>query len=70
MFTTGRIIFAISFIVLFIGLMIYSYRKDAKNHQKYYKNAGIKALIWSVLVITAFLLFRYHGAIRELVFGS
>ena len=45
-FTTGRIIFMIFFIISFIALMIYSYRKDLKNHQRYYKGAVKKVVIY------------------------
>ena len=69
MFTPGRIIFAISFVVVFIGFMIYSYAKDAQNHKKYYQKAGLKTLLWSLVVIAVFLLFRFHGAVRDFFFG-
>lgn len=49
MFTTGQLIFAGFFIVAFIGVMIYAYRKDLKLHKKYYKN--------SYLVLLAFIAF-------------
>ena len=57
-FTTGRIIFMIFFITAFIALMIYSYRKDIKNHQRYYKNAGKKVLIYGVLIVAVFVAIR------------
>ncbi len=69
MFTRGRIIFAISFAIVFIGFMIYSYTKDAKNHKTYYQKAGLKTLLWSLAVIAIFLLFRFHGAVRTFFFG-
>lgn len=56
MFTTGRIIFAISFIIVFVGFMIFSYRKDAKNHLRYYKGTAkyvAIALITTILVLIA-----------------
>lgn len=58
-FTTGRIIFIIFFIVSFIALMIYSYRKDIKNHERYYKNAGKKVLIYGSLIVLFFMAIRY-----------
>ncbi len=54
MFTTGRIVFAIFFVLAFITLMVYSYKKDAKNHQKYYKNSAIYvaiALLVAILIL-------------------
>jgi preprotein translocase subunit YajC len=57
-FTTGRIIFMIFFITAFIALMIYSYRKDIKSHERYYKNAGKKVLIYGGLIIAVFVAIR------------
>lgn len=59
MFTTGRIIFMIFFIVAFVFLMLLSYRKDAKNHTIFYKNAGKKVALYSLLIIAVFVLLRY-----------
>ncbi|QOD60318.1 hypothetical protein H9I45_13350 [Polaribacter haliotis] len=58
-FTTGRIIFMIFFILAFIALMIYSYRKDIKNHERYYKNAGKKVLIYGGIIIAVFVAIRF-----------
>lgn len=49
MFTTGKIVFALLFVVIFTTLMIVMYRKDMNLHKKYYKG--------STLVFIAFLLF-------------
>ena len=49
MFTTGQLIFAGLFAVVFIAVMIYVYRKDMALHKKYYKN--------SYYILIAFLLF-------------
>lgn len=57
-FTTGRIIFMIFFIISFIALMLYSYRKDIKNHEHYYKGAGKKVLIYGGLIIAVFVAIR------------
>lgn len=62
-FTTGRIIFIIFFVIAFTALMIYSYRKDIKNHERYYKGAGKKVLIYSTIVIAIFVAIR-------LIFGN
>jgi hypothetical protein len=58
-FTTGRIIFMIFFIIAFIALMIYSYKEDIKNHDRYYKGAGKKVLIYGSLVIVIFVAIRF-----------
>jgi len=57
-FTTGRIVFMIFFIIAFIALMIYSYRKDIKNHKRYYKGTSKKVLIYGVIVIAVFVAIR------------
>ena len=57
-FTTGRIIFMILFITAFSALIIYSYRKDIKSHERYYKNAGKKVLIYGGLIIAIFIAIR------------
>ncbi len=46
-FTTGRIIFVIFFIIAFVSLMIFSYRKDIKTHKLYYKGS-FKVLLFFV----------------------
>ena len=57
-FTTGRIIFMIFFIIAFIALMIYSYRKDIKSHERYYKGAGKKVIIYGGLIVIIFMTIR------------
>ncbi len=57
-FTTGRIVFMIFFIVAFAALMIWSYRKDLKNHERYYKGAGKKVFIYGGLIVLIFMLIR------------
>ena len=49
MFTTGQWVFAALFLIAFIIVMIFSYRKDIPIHQKFYKG--------SYKVLIAFLLF-------------
>ncbi|WP_116787408.1 hypothetical protein [Flavobacterium psychrotrophum] len=49
MFTTGQIIFAIAFIIVFATVLVFMYRKDLPLHKKYYKN--------SYLILLCFLLF-------------
>jgi hypothetical protein len=39
MFTTGRLIFVIFFVIAFVIFLVMSYRKDKKIHQKYYKGS-------------------------------
>jgi hypothetical protein len=37
MFSTGQLIFALLFFIAFVIAMVFSYRKDAKLHQLFYK---------------------------------
>lgn len=57
-FTTGRIVFMIFFIISFLILMVYSYRKDFENHERYYKGAGKKVIIYGGLLIAIFIAIR------------
>lgn len=60
MFTTGQIIFGVIFFVVFVAVIIFSYRKDLKIHRKYYKGslyvlAGFLLFIALLFVIKAYL---------------
>lgn len=57
-FTTGRIIFIIFFVLVFGTLIFFSYKKDTQNHERYYKNAGKKVLIYGGLIIAVFIAIR------------
>ncbi len=69
MFTTGQLFFGAIFSIIFIILMVISYKKDAQNHAIHYQNSAVKVAFWGTLTIAIFLLFRYHEALRSLVFG-
>lgn len=62
-FTTGRIIFIIFFVLAFGTLIFLSYKKDTKSHDRYYKNAGKKVLLYGSLIIAIFVGIR-------LIFGN
>ena len=57
-FTTGRIVFIIFFVIAFGVLIFLSYKKDIKNHERYYKGAGKKVLLYGGLIIAIFIAFR------------
>lgn len=59
MFTTGRIIFASLFVIVFIALMIFSYKKDAVNNKKYYKNSAIYVAIGIITIIILLFLAKF-----------
>ena len=58
MFTKGRIIFAIIFIIAFVIFMVISYKKYSKNHQAYYKDAAKKVAIYGTIAIIIFVALR------------
>ncbi len=61
MFSKGQYIFGAIFAFLFIGAMIWSYRKDIKLHHFYYKNVWIIAIgIFIVIALFAILTFSLH----------
>ncbi|EDM44879.1 hypothetical protein SCB49_02124 [unidentified eubacterium SCB49] len=49
MLSSGQILFSIFFVIVFITLIVISYRKDLKLHQKHYKK--------SYLILIGFLVF-------------
>lgn len=49
MFTDGQLYFAGFFVVAFLAIMIFSYRKDVKLHRKYYRG--------SLFILLGFLIF-------------
>lgn len=50
MFSQGQLIFGITFVIIFIAIIIYTYRKDSNIHQKYYKGS-----LWILLVFIGFI---------------
>ncbi|WP_026755593.1 hypothetical protein [Sediminibacter sp. Hel_I_10] len=51
MFSKGQWIFGILFAIVFIIVMIISYRKDLKLHKRYYKGS-----VWILIAFISFLL--------------
>lgn len=58
MFSRGQLIFAGFFIVAFVAMMIWSYRKDINLHKIHYKNGGFKVGIACVITIFVFIVLR------------
>lgn len=50
MFSTGQIVFALIFIIVFVTIIIIMYRKDLKMHKIYYKGS-----LWILLVFLLFM---------------
>ena len=59
MFTPGRIVFASLFVIAFVILMFYSYKKDAKNNNKHYKNGAIYVAIGIMSLIALLFLSKF-----------
>lgn len=57
-FTSGRILFIIFFVLAFGTLIYFSYKKDIKNHNRYYKGAGKNVLIYGGIIIAVFVAIR------------
>ena len=61
MFTNGQLIFAGFFVIAFLILMIWSYRKDIKSHKIYYQNTALKVGFWLVVAIVAWSAIRIYS---------
>nr|WP_254884007.1 hypothetical protein [Aquimarina sp. TRL1] len=59
MFSTGQLVFAGFFVIAFILLMIFSYRKDIQLHKKYYKGTLFILAGFIVFIILLFGLKTY-----------
>lgn len=62
MLTTGKLIFALSFLVVFVIAMFWSYKKDSFIDKIHFKGAS-KVLVITILVILLMVLyvkFRSH----------
>nr|WP_247653623.1 hypothetical protein [Flavobacterium sp. CS20] len=56
MFSTGQWIFALFFVVAFVVLMLFSYKKDKVLHKKYYKGSFYILLGFLDFVLILFLM--------------
>ena len=59
MFSTGQLIFAGCFVVAFIILMVFSYRKDINLHRKYYKGSPLILVGFVIFILLLFALKVY-----------
>lgn len=61
MFSKGQTIFALLFALAFVGIMIWSYRKDIPLHRTYYSKVWLVALgIFLVIALFAAITFWLH----------
>ena len=54
MFSSGQVIFAILFAVVFITVIVLSYKKDWKLHQKNYKGVKWVGIFFIIFLSTLF----------------
>ncbi len=59
MFSTGQLIFAGLFFVVFVAVIFFSYRKDLKLHRKYYKGTFYILLGFIAFILLLFLIKLY-----------
>lgn len=59
MFSTGQLIFALFFVIVFIAAMIYVYRKDLNLHRMHYKGSGKVLLGFIAFIIILFIIKVY-----------
>lgn len=59
MFSTGQWIFAGLFLITFVIVMIFMYRKDLKLHRKYYKNSIFVLIGFIVFILLLFVIKVY-----------
>ncbi len=58
MFSTGQLIFTALFVVVFIGVIVSTYKRDKKTHKKNYK--GVKWVLISFATFIIILFFIKH----------
>jgi len=56
MFSTGQWIFAALFLITFVIIMIFSYRKDKITHQKFYKGSYKVLIAFLVFIVVLFII--------------
>ncbi len=58
MFSQGQLLFAVFFLITFLSIIIYSYRKDLKSHKLHYKGS-IKILMVFIMSLVGLYLIKY-----------
>nr|WP_103865562.1 hypothetical protein [Aquimarina sp. I32.4] len=59
MFSQGQLVFAGFFVVAFIIIMVFSYRKDLKLHRKYYRGSLFILVGFIIFILLLFALKTY-----------
>ena len=58
MFSKGQFLFALFFVIAFVALIIFAYRKDSTNHKVHYQGS-IKIFIAFILTIGILFLIKF-----------
>ena len=58
MFTQGQLVFAVFFLITFLSIIVYSYRKDIRSHKVHYKGS-LKILLIFVMSLIGLYLIKY-----------
>ncbi len=58
MFSRGQALFAVFFFITFLAIIIFSYRKDIKNHKVHYKGS-LKILLIFIMSLLGLFLIKY-----------
>ena len=58
MFTQGQLLFAVFFLITFLSIIVYSYRKDIRSHKVHYKGS-LKILLIFVMSLIGLYLIKY-----------
>ncbi|MDE3741832.1 hypothetical protein PHU20_08265 [Maribacter sp. D37] len=56
MFSTGQLIFAILFIIVFAIIIASTYKRDIKLHRKYYKGVKWVGIVFIIFLTILFLI--------------
>ncbi|WGF91211.1 hypothetical protein QCQ61_08260 [Aequorivita marisscotiae] len=59
MFTNGQLVFAGLFFIVFVIIMIFSYKGDKRLHKKYYKGS-IWVLVGFIVFVTLLILVKNY----------
>lgn len=59
MFTSGQLIFAAFFVIVFVAIMIYAYRKDLQLHRRYYKGSLRILAVFILFIITIVIIKKF-----------
>lgn len=59
MFSSGQLIFAVFFIIVFTMIMIYTYRKDLKLHKRYYRGSLRILAVFILFIITIVIIKKF-----------